>query len=177
MGCLVKCHLPKILHGKAGNHRRWVEAISIILFLSHNWSLKQKKGGVRKILVTSPSKCWLRTCSGSVIDTLLESEFISKPTRYAEDKLRKGNKCVNEFHSVSTWCREVPKCVPNVSACLLFRQGISRFFDDAHKQLCFTLKNKCTAWLTNDSAEYISLFHRMMSPCFYNTVYYVRYGY
>jgi hypothetical protein len=34
--------------------------------------------------------------------TLLESEVISKPTGYAEDQLRKGNKCVNEFHSVST---------------------------------------------------------------------------
>lgn len=105
MGYLVKYHLPKVFHDEAGNHRRWVEAIGIILFLSHNWSLKQKKGGVRtfwKILVTSPPKCWLKTCSGSVIGTLLESEVISKPTRYAENQLRNGNKCVNEFHSVSS---------------------------------------------------------------------------
>jgi len=144
MGCHVKCHLPKVLYDEAGSHKRWVEAIGILLFLSHNWSLKQKKGGVRtiwKILVTSPSKCWLRKCSGSVIGTLLESEVIWKPTRYAEDQLRKGNKCVNEFHSVSTKCRAVPKCVPSVSTCLAFRQGISRVFDDAHEQLCFTLKN------------------------------------
>lgn len=36
MGCLVKCHLPKVLYDEVGNHRRLVEAIGIVLFLSHN---------------------------------------------------------------------------------------------------------------------------------------------